>query len=152
MAPAAVTDEILINNKVHGDRIAEAAGTCFNLRVDQCVSRTRDGKLLGGVIYSGFTERSISLHMAGFAPKWANRDMIWACFHYPFIQLGCQKIFGQVPANKPETLELDLKLGFKIEACIKDVFPDGDLFVLSMYRDECRWLELKPRHIRDRRD
>lgn len=86
--------------------------------------------------------------MAGFRPDWANRDMLWVAFDYPFNQLGCKKLFGQVPESNPKALEIDLKLGFKIIAKIDDVFPDGALIVVALDRDDCRWLNLKPRGLR----
>jgi hypothetical protein len=72
---------------------------------------------------------------------------VWVAFHYPFVQLGVKKLFGQVGIHKPEILKIDIQLGFKIEAVIKDVYPEGDMALLSMYKDDCRWLKVKPRTI-----
>lgn len=132
------------NNPAHGFAIAEGAGVAFNPAVDQVIANVRNGRLAGGVIYNGYTGASINLHTYGSDPKWASRDMLWITFHYPFEQLGCRKMFGQVPANNAHALDFDLKLGFKIEARIKDVFPDEDLIVVSMVREDCRWLKIKP--------
>lgn len=136
---------IVFNDPGYADRIAAAAGAQFNMRFDQCIARVMDGELAGGVIYSGYTKKSISMHVAGFRDDWINRDMLWICFDYPFMQLGCEVLFGQVPSDNLRALEFDMKLGFKIRARIEDVFPDADLFVLAMRKDECRWLGLKPR-------
>lgn len=139
---------IVFNDPNHGHRIAEKAGTIFNPAVDTCIARVgegaRDGVLLGGVTYTGYTGASIGMHVAGFADAWVNRDMLWVCFHYPFVQLGANKIIGQVPAHNIKALDFDLKLGFKVEARVPDVFPEGDLLVLGMYRADCQWLKLKP--------
>lgn len=139
---------IEFNNIEHGYRIAAAAGCIFNPAVDRVISVTSEGKLLGGNVYAGYTGASIHLHMAGFAPSWASRDFLWAAFDYPFNQLGCKKVFGQVPETNTRALEIDLKLGFKIEARIEDVFPDGACLVLSLAREDCRWLKLKPRGLK----
>jgi hypothetical protein len=132
----------------HGYRIAKAAGCHFNPEVDRVISVTSEGNLLGGNIYTGYTGASIHLHMAGFTPNWANRDFLWIAFDYPFNQLGCKKVFGQVPEYNTRALEIDLKLGFKVEARIDDVFPGGACLVLSLAREDCRWLKLKPRGIK----
>lgn len=129
----------------HGYRIAKAAGCTFNPEVDQVISVTSQGKLLGGNIFTGYTGASIQTHTAGFVPGWANRDFLWAIFDYPFNQLGCKKVFGQVPEYNTRALEIDMKLGFKIVARIEDVFPDGACLVLELAREDCRWLNLKPR-------
>lgn len=138
-------DRIVINDPDHGVRIASLAGVVFNTGVDQVISRVLDGRLLGGVIFNGYTRASINLHMAGFDDKWANRDLIWCVFHYAFVQLGVKKVFGQVPASNNRALAVNKKLGFKEEARISDVFEDGDLVVVAMYKEDCRWLDLRPR-------
>ena len=140
---------IVFNNHDHGHVIAHAAGTAFNHLVDTCIGRIANGKLLGGVLFQNYTGSSIGVHVSGFADHWINRDMLWVCFHYPFVQLGCSKIFGQVPSTNSKALEFDLNLGFKEVARIEDVFPDGDLIVLAMKREECRWLGLKPRGLKE---
>jgi RimJ/RimL family protein N-acetyltransferase len=140
---------IVFNNANHGHDIAAAAGTAFNAHTDVCIARVENGELWGGVTYTAYTGASIGLHIAGFRPDWVSRDMIWVCFNYPFVQLGCSKLFGQVPASNRKALEFDLKLGFIEEARVKDVFPDGDLIVIAMKREDCRWLKLKPRSLKE---
>lgn len=132
------------NNSVDGMAIAAKAGAIFNAACDMCVARIEKGELYGGVVYSAYTGASICIHMAGFKPMWANKDMLWVAFHYPFVQLGVKKIFGQVGVHRPEVLKIDLQMGFKPEAVIKDVYPEGDMMLLSMYKDDCKWLNIKP--------
>lgn len=134
---------IISNNEQHGYVIASAAGCVFNKGVDQVISRVEDGKLLGGVIFTGYCGASICIHVAGFDPHWINKSMLWITFDYPFNQLGVKKLIGQVPSSNLKALEFDKKLGFKEEARISDVFPDGDLIVLSMRREDCRWLKMR---------
>jgi RimJ/RimL family protein N-acetyltransferase len=136
---------IQMNNPEHGYAIAEAAGVIFNPEADIVISRLSNGELAGGVLYNGYTRASINMHVAAFSPRWGSRDMLWVCFDYPFNQLGCKKVFGQVPSKNEHALEFNLKLGFKIETLIPDVFPEDDLLVVSMVREDCRWLNIKPR-------
>jgi hypothetical protein len=141
---------IHINEYEHGSRIARACGIVFNPAGDVVISHTRHDELTGGMIYNCYTGASINIHIAGFDPRWGDRDLVWVGFDYPFNQLGCKKVIGQVPSYNDLALEFDLKLGFKIEAVIKDVFPNGDLFVVSMLKEDCRFLKLKPRTIMPR--
>jgi RimJ/RimL family protein N-acetyltransferase len=138
---------VIVFDPKYGDMIARSAGTHFNPISDVVIARLKDGELLGGVIYTGYTGASVAMHVAGFDPKWINPDMLWICFDYAFNQLKVNKIFGQVPANNKRALEFDLKLGFIEVARIADVFPDGDLLVMAMSREQCRWLRLKPRRM-----
>ena len=135
------------NNSVDGMAIAAKAGAIYNAACDMCVARVEKGELIGGVIFSAYTGASINIHMAGFKKNWVNKDMLWVAFHYPFEQLGVKKMFGQVGAHRPEILKIDMQLGFSIETIIKDVYPEGDMYVLSMYKEDCRWLKIKPRNL-----
>ncbi|MGE0677754.1 hypothetical protein [Pseudolabrys sp.] len=130
----------------HGHEIAKASGCSFNKNVDQVISRfdPATGQLLGGVIYQNFTGRSIGMHVAGFTPNWINKDLLWVCFDYPFTQLGCELVLGTVPAANTKALDFDLKLGFKEVTRVPDVFPNGDLVIVAMRREECRWLDITP--------
>lgn len=136
---------IVFGDHAAGREIAQVSGTTYNPEVDQVIARVEDGVLWGGVTYQGYTGASIQMHMAGFVPSWANRDFLWVIFDYPFNQLNCRKVFGQVPETNTRALEIDQKLGFKIIAKIDDVFPDGACYVLALAREDCRWLNLKPR-------
>jgi RimJ/RimL family protein N-acetyltransferase len=142
-----VNDLIYLNEPEHGHAIAHAAGGHFNEACDRVIARVRDGKLLGGVVFDHYNEASICIHTASFAPLWVNRDLLWATFHYPFVQLGVKKLFGQVNESNAASIKFVSSVGFTVEARIKDVFPDGDLLLFSMYREDCRWLDLKPRGV-----
>lgn len=133
------------NNPLHGAAIASLTSTPYHFGLDSCISRSRAGKLLGGVIYQQYFKRSIVIHVAGFDPHWLNRDLLWAIFDYPFNRLGVEQILGFVPSTNAHALEFDKKIGFQIVTKIPDVVPGGDMLVISMRRNECRWLAYNPR-------
>jgi hypothetical protein len=137
---------IQFNNTDHGFAIAAAIPRVYNPVADTVISRTNDeGKLLGGVIYDGCTGPCIFAHQAGFSKHWLSRDMLWILFDYVFVQLKCKKVCGTIPSSNQTLLEFNKKLGFSQEAVIKDAYPDGDMLVVSMTREQCRWLNIKPR-------
>jgi RimJ/RimL family protein N-acetyltransferase len=137
---------IVFGNTDHGFQIAKAIPRNYNPLLDPVISHTdSDGKLLGGVIYDGLTGPCIFAHQASFNKRWLSRDMLWVMFDYPFNQLKCKKICGTIPSSNLGLLAFNVKLGFKVEATIKDAYPDGDMLVMSMTRDECRWLDIKQR-------
>lgn len=135
---------IKFNQPEDGYAIAKKAGCIFNPKCDQVIARYLKGNLAGGVLYQGHTGASIQMHVAGFAPHWLSRDMLWMVFHYPFVQLGVKKVFGQVGVHNTKALEFDRKLGFKEEVRIADVYPEGDMALMSMYKEDCKWLEIEP--------
>ncbi len=143
---------IIFNNKDHGRILAKEAGCNFNPEYDVCISRWVDGLLLGGVIYQNFTGESIAMHIASFRKDWVTRDLIWVCFHYPFVQLGVKRIFGQVPETNTKALEFDLRFGFKVVTKVDGVFRDGGVIVLVLEKDDCRWLNYKPKTVKARQE
>lgn len=128
-----------------GPVIARNAGTHFNPECDVVVARVKvtDGRedLLGGSIFQNYVRESIAIHVASFAPNWINKELLYATFGYPFLQLDVKRIFGQVPADKPHVLAFDLNLGFKEIARIPKVFEGGiDDIILCMEKEECRFI------------
>jgi hypothetical protein len=139
---------IEFDNIVHGFQIAAAIPRQFNAGVDRVISSSKNGELLGGVIYDGMTSNNIFMHQAGFSRRWLLGDMLWVVFDYPFNQLNVGMVCGTIPSSRPELLDFNLRLGFKHECTIRGAYEDGDLLVLAMRRDECRWLKLKPRTLK----
>lgn len=135
------------NTTTHGHAIAKKAGCCFDPVNNACISRESGGRLLGGVIYQDYNRSSINAHIAGLAPNWLCPDLLWAMFHYPFVQLDCKKILGFVPSYNAVALAFDYKLGFKYVTTVPEVFENGDLIIISMGRDDCKWLSIRPRNL-----
>ena len=136
---------IEFNNKVHGFMIAAKVPRIYNPAADQVISHSEGGNLLGGVIYEGCISNCIFMHQAGFDRRWLLGDMLWVAFDYPFNQLKLGVVCGTIPSSDQELLDFNLRLGFKLECSIKGAYKDGDLLVLAMRREECRWLKLKPK-------
>ena len=136
---------IRVNDIDAGIAIAKAIPRDYNPLVDQVISNhSKDGKLLGGVIYDGKTSNCIFAHQASFSRQWLMGPMLWVIFDYPFNQLKVGKLAGTIPSSDTKLLEFNQRLGFKEEGRIKDAYLDGDLIVMTMTRAECRWLNLKP--------
>lgn len=133
----------------HGEQIMRAAGSRFTPVTMQVISRTEKGKLYGGVIYENYTGDggSVVVHIAGFVRNWINRDLLWIMFDYPFRQLNCVQAFAQVAANNTECLQFCRSIGWKQVIRLEAVYPDGDMVLLRMWRDDCRFLNIKPRAI-----
>lgn len=130
-----------VGSELHARRIAREVSTFFNPECDRSIVRTENGELLGGVIYQGYTGASIRMHVAGFNPRWIDRDMLWMAFYYPFEQLGVSKVLGFVHSTNLKALDFNRKLGFKEEARVTGVFRDADLVIVSMRREDCPWLK-----------
>jgi RimJ/RimL family protein N-acetyltransferase len=120
----------------------------YNPAIDRVIASVRGDTLLGGFTYEKFNGASIVMHVRSFDPHWLSQDLLWVAFHYPFVQLGCKMALGFIRSSNQKALAFVNKLGFKEEHRIRDACPHGDLVVLTMRREECRWLSIKPKGIR----
>lgn len=137
---------IEVDNPTHGRLIAGASSSPYTPGLDHCVANVRasDYRLLGGVIFQQYLQRSIQIHVASFERHWLTKQLCWAMFDYPFNQLGVEQVIGMIPTTNRRSLNLALGLGFRMVTRIPEVVPGGDIVVLSMRRGYCKWLALKP--------
>lgn len=140
---------IHIDNHEHGERLMEQIGADFSPVTMEVISRTENGVLLGGAIYENYTGKggSVLAHVAGLEPNWLNRDLLWIMFDYPFVQLDCKQAFGQVKAKNEEARRFNKSLGWEEIFTLEDVYPDDDVILVRMKRENCRFLKLKPKTI-----
>jgi hypothetical protein len=140
---------IRLNDPDDGAWIMARVGGAFDESFDRCIANTRDGEILGGFVFQNFTGRggSIMVHMAGEDPRWCSRDLLWMAFDYPFNQLHVDKLIAPVPGHGLSALVQNMRAGFMMETQIDGVFPGGaPLVVLSMTRDQCRWLRARQKN------
>lgn len=132
-------------NAIHA--ITKAATVRFLPGHDQCVaSYSQDGMLLGGVIYTDYNQASIQMHTAGFRKNWLGKELLKIAFGYPFTGLRVKKVVLAINEKNLKSLAFARHLGFTTETRVKDIFVDGDLIVMSMYKSQCRFLDLRHYH------
>src|SRR5436190_1765225 len=125
--------------------IQQATSVGFKPSRDQCVARfDKTGKLLGGVFFTDFNIVSVQVHIAGFVDDWIDRSILWVAVDWPYNKLGVNKMLAPVRASNWKCIAFCSHFGFNIEARIRDVFPDGDLLVLSLYKSDCKFLNMRP--------
>lgn len=142
--------EILFNSPKVSEWVSDRAlGRVLPPSIVTSIGVIRDGMIVGGVIFQDYTGRdgSVKIHVASIDKRWITPDMLWVTFDYPFNQLGVRKLIGEVPSYNHMAIKFDEKVGFKKIATIEGVFPNGDLLVYEMKREDCRWLNLKPRRL-----
>ena len=102
-----------------------------------------DGEVKAVVAFDNILDNSCQMHTAAIVPNWISKDLLWACFDYPFNILKVKVILASVASTNEEALRLDRHLGFVDKAYIEDAHIDGDLVILAMRRENCRWLDIK---------
>ncbi len=144
---------IYIGNVVHGNKVMESIDSMFSDVTMQVISREENDNLLGAIVYENYTGEggSIEAHVGSFGPRWLNRDFLFIIFDYPFNQLKCKQAFIRVKSKNTASLKWVRALGFKDLITIEDVFPDDDMIILRMKREECRYLNIKPHLVKAKR-
>ena len=99
-----------------------------------------EGMLVAGVVLESYNGRNANAHIAGLGKHWMNRNMLTTFFHYVFNHLGLMRLTGLVPASNPAALAFDMHAGFRLEYTMPDGARDGDLHILVMRREDCRYL------------
>ena len=107
-----------------------------------CIGSISDKGILGVVGFDQYNGSSIVMHVAG-TPGWLTRDLIWACFDYPFNVCKVNMIIGLVPSGNTDAIRFNTHLGFETRVVLEDAHPDGSLILMTMRRGRCRYLSRK---------
>lgn len=102
------------------------------------IGDVKDGVLIAGIAYENWNKNCIWGHQRIDSPPskqfWINNA------DYIFNQCGCKRFSATVEASNKEAIRLNLHIGFEIEATLKDAGKEGDLLVMTLWRDKCRFL------------
>ena len=98
-----------------------------------------NGEIRAVVVYCGFYGKSCMIHVGSEGKHWATKEFLKEVFNYPFNTLKLKVIIGTVAGSNQKALRLDRHLGFKDVATIPDAHEDGDLVILEMRPEYCKW-------------
>ena len=121
-----------------GRWVIERTGGTYTKEDTKAIGLEQDGKLVAGTIFNSSFGNSVCIHLA--CDKSLTREFIWFCFYYAFDQLSVKKLIGMVDCTNEKALRLNKRLGFIRECVIKDGSRNGDMVIMTMTRDQCRWL------------
>ncbi len=117
----------------------------------QCISwHDSDGSVAGGALFDNFNGSVVYTHVAGFRPNWASPVWLYTVSDFCFDKLKVKKVLGIVSVSNEEAIRFDKAFGFKIVATIDDYFPNGAAHLMSLVREDCRFLSGKYRRYYDR--
>lgn len=131
----------IITGAPAGAWVAEVLGRGYFAERSEAIGLERDGKIVAGVVYEEYCGASITCHIA-FSGRLTSR-YVAAIFDYPFNVAGVGKIIAPVSSGNAKALRVVKKMGFVEEGRIKDARLDGDIVMLTMTRDACRFLDAK---------
>jgi len=100
----------------------------------------KEGKIQVVFMYNNLIENgSVHLHIA--IEGQANKHIRWYAFHYPFIELNVKKIIATIQADNEKCIKFALNAGFVCEHIIKNAGSNSDLWLLTMTKEQCRFLK-----------
>lgn len=103
------------------------------------------GSPLAGFVYTRFKGHDVEITGASTSPRWAQRGVICALLHYPFIQMGCVRVTMFTAKRNKRARRVIRRLGFVEEGTHPLAF-DGtnDAVSYGLLRD--KWLAGKYAH------
>jgi RimJ/RimL family protein N-acetyltransferase len=117
--------------------------TFFNVKSREestFIGRVREGKVIACTSYSNFNGNSCDVHIASSEKHWLSKEYLRVIFDYPFNQLNLRCIMAYIHADNEKSLGLCRHLGFSKVAEIPNAHALGDLVLMAMQRDECKFL------------
>jgi|SRR5215831_13232104 len=96
--------------------------------------------VVGAVGYNGFVGRVCCMHSYLPKPYEMTREFIIESFHYPFEICNCVEIMGLVNSINHAARKLNARLGFEDKIVISDGAIDGDLIIMTLKKQDCKWL------------
>ncbi len=96
--------------------------------------------------YNNFNGNLCSMHTVIQKPEFMNRTIIREAFEFPFIRCARTHIIAPVDSTNEAALNFDKKLGFKEVYRFPEGGLDGDMVILTMSKEECRWLGKEREH------
>lgn len=107
------------------------------------LGQIKDGKLVAVIGYCSFIGESCAMHIASEGSYWMSKQLLWASFDYPFNKLKKKVIVTALDANNEKAVQLNRHLGFHIETVIKNAHENGDLMIMTMRKENCKFLKTK---------
>lgn len=109
--------------------------------INHSIGVERDGEIIAGIVYCEFNGTNVCLHVASKKNVvWVSRALLKMVFGFAFDGLKVKRITGFVPETNERARNFDERCGFKLDARLEHIFPDGALCVYRMFREDCRWL------------
>lgn len=108
----------------------------------RAIGLRKDGELVAAAVYEGFNGQNMWVHLAAVPGcNWMTRDYLRACFAYPFLVCGVQRLSGYVNSSNLAARRLNEHFGYRVEATLRGAAPDGgDVLIYVMWRKDCRYV------------
>ena len=102
-----------------------------------------EGKLIAGLVYFNYDleAEAIEFGAAAITPRWFTRATYRRMFEYPFVECGCQMLYGRVRAENEHLLSLLARVNFNL-TMVPRMYGRSEDGVLCTLTDD-QWLECR---------
>jgi RimJ/RimL family protein N-acetyltransferase len=100
-----------------------------------------EGRLIAGLVYFNFDPEgeTIEFGAAAITPRWFTRATYRRMFEYPFVECGCQMLYGRVRADNEHLLSLLARVNFNL-TMVPRLYGRSEDGVLCTLTDD-QWLD-----------
>jgi RimJ/RimL family protein N-acetyltransferase len=99
-------------------------------------------RLIAGVVYSHYDgEHDIMMTVAASTHRWLSRNILYALFAYPFLDLNCTRVTAVTAKKNKKARKFLEGLGFKLEGRLRRKYGKTDGLIYGMLKQECKWIE-----------
>lgn len=139
----AATSNLVIDRKSEQcDFINKVLCSQFSTENTNFLGWETNGKIVAVCAYSCFQNKSIEIHIASDGKNWLTRSFLYHAFYYPFEFLKVKVLLGYVDSENERALKFNRHLGFTEECRIKDCGKNGDLIILTMRKENCKFISV----------
>lgn len=116
-------------------------GGLYATSQSRAIGLTRDHRLIAGIIYENFNQKSVVCHIA--IQGRVTPAFLSAISCYAFVQLRAHKIIAPVYSDNAKSIRMVMKMGFFQEGRIRDAQPNGHILIFTMTKEQCPYLEAR---------
>jgi len=113
----------------------------------QCIGNaSSDGKILGVAGYDSWNGASCNIHIAGEGNNWLSRAFLHIMFDYPFNRENVKVLICKISSQNKKSIKFAKHIGFEEVGVIENGAIDGNLVIMQLQRENCRFLDKKYNH------
>lgn len=102
----------------------------------------RDGELVAGIVVDHLAAGANAYaHITITKPGKDTFALIRAFFDYAFNQCKLKRVSGMCPSTNSKALAFEKRIGFEVEFVIKDGAAGGDMLLMVIRPETCKWLK-----------
>ena len=124
--------------------VAQKTNEFGNFGASVGIGLEKNGELIGGVVFNEYNGVNINIHVASdMSRRWLTKEFLWFIFYYAFEQAKVNRITALIGEGNTHALEFNQRVGFTYETRVKGADPTGDMLILGMFKEQCKWLDVK---------